>query len=275
MDPVGNSAAGLQLRAAVEEQQFRLCYQPQIDPHTGRIVGAEALLRWLDASGQLVAAEYFLQALESTGLIVPVGDWAFRQAAEDCRAWQRLGLPRLKMGLNVSPTQLAPGLVGPMSARLRELHACCDVQLEISGKFLLCAPEWLLKSLHTLRFVGADIAIQDFGLDDSMHRQLWAMPVDTLKIHRSFITRMSDPEVDDELGGMLMLARAFRLGSVAEGVETEVQLKRLTQLHCERTQGFLHGPALPAGRFEWMLRSGQDHPRPGAGPQMTRVIYDA
>jgi EAL domain-containing protein (putative c-di-GMP-specific phosphodiesterase class I) len=275
MDPVGNSAAGLRLRAAVEEKQFRLCYQPQTDPHTGRIVGAEALLRWPDASGQLVGAECFLQALESTGLIVPVGDWAFRQAAEDCRAWQRLGLPRLKMGLNVSPRQLAPDLVEPMIARLRELQPYCDVQLEISGKFLPSAPEWLLRSLHILRFAGADIAIQDFGLDDSIHRQLWAMPVDALKIHRSFIARMSDPEVDDELGGMLMLARAFRLGCVAEGVETEAQLKRLTELHCERTQGFLHGAALPADRFEWMLRSAGQDPRPGPGPQMASVVYEA
>lgn len=274
MDPVGHLAAGLRLPAAVEEKQFRLFYQPQVDPRTGRIVGAEALLRWMNASGQLIGPEHFLDALESTGLIVPLGDWAFRQAAEDCRAWLRLGLPRLKMGLNVSPSQLAPELVEPMIVRLRELRMCCDVQLEISGKFLLAAPEWLIRSLHTLRFAGADIAIQDFGVDDSIHRNLWAMPVDTLKIHRSFVARMSDPEVDEELAGMLMLARAFRLGSVAEGVETEEQLRRLSELYCERSQGFLHSPALPADRFEWLLRSGL-YPRHGFGPQVARVAYDA
>lgn len=274
MDPVGNLAAGSRLCAAVEEKQFRLCYQPQIDPHTGRIVGAEALLRWLNPSGQLVGPEHFLQALESSGLLVPVGEWVFRQVAEDCSSWQRLGLPRLKMGLNVSPSQLAPEHVDPMIASVRQLRRCCDVQLEISGRFLLAAPEWLMKSLHTLRYAGADIAIQDFGLDDSMHRHLWAMPVDTLKIHRSFIARMSEPEVDEELAGMLMLARAFRLGSVAEGVETGDQLKRLGQLHCERSQGFLHSAALPADRFEWMLGS-SPYSRPEPGPQWERIAYDA
>jgi len=274
MDTVGNSVAGLRLRAAVEQEQFRLCYQPQIDPRTGRVVGAEALLRWLDGSGRLVGPEHFFEALEATGLIVPVGDWAFRRVAEDCRAWQRLGLPRLKIGLNVSPTQLAPDLIEPMIERLQELQACCDVQLEISGRFLLDAPDWLIRSLHTLRFAGADIAIQDFGVDDSIHRQLWAMPVDTLKIHRSFVARMADPEVDEELAGMLMLARAFRLGSVAEGVETEVQLKRLAELRCERSQGFFHSPAMPADRFEWTLRVAQCA-RGGSGPQGAAVVYDA
>jgi EAL domain-containing protein (putative c-di-GMP-specific phosphodiesterase class I) len=273
MERVGSSAAGLRLRGAVEEKQFRLCYQPQVDPHTGRIVGAEALLRWRDPSGQLVGPEHFLQGLESTGLLIPVGDWAFRQAAEDCTAWQRLGLPRLKLGLNVSPSQLAPELMESMLARVQELRSCCDVQLEIKGEFLLSPPHWLLGSLHDLRFVGADIALQDFGLDDSIHRQIWALPVDTLKIHRSFIARLPDPEVDEELAGMLMLTRAYRLGSVAEGVENEEQLARVAQLHCERSQGFLHGHAMPADRFEWILRSAQ-HPRPGSGTRVERRAFD-
>lgn len=274
MESVGTAVAGPALRAAVEQKQFRLCYQPQVDPHTGRIVGAEALLRWAHPSGNWMGPEHFLQELESTGLLVAVGEWVFAQVAEDCRGWRSLGLPRLKMGINLSPSQLRPQLVDSVVARVNEMQDCCDVQVEISGAHLLNASDWLIRALHTLRFSGADVAIQDFGMDELMHRQLWSMPVDSLKIHRSFVARMADPEVDDELSGMLMLARAFRLGSVAEGVETEEQFRRLAELHCERSQGFLHSPALPADRFEWLLRAGQ-FPRDQTGPRLSRVAYDA
>jgi EAL domain-containing protein (putative c-di-GMP-specific phosphodiesterase class I) len=274
MEPVGDSAAGSSLRTAVEEQEFRLYYQPQVEPRTGRIVGAEALLRWVNPLGQIVGPEVFMERLQTSGLIVSVGDWAFRQAARDCRDWTRLGLPRLKLGLNVLPSQLAPEVVESMVERVLELQESCDVQLEIRGRFLLSAPEWLTKALHALRFAGADVTVQDFGLDDHLHQHLWAMPVDALKIHRSFVARLADPEVDDELAGMLMLARAFRLGCVAEGVETEEQLKRLTQLRCERSQGFLHGAAVPADRFEGLLRS-EPQPCTEPGRQVVRLAFDA
>jgi EAL domain-containing protein (putative c-di-GMP-specific phosphodiesterase class I) len=269
MESVEHQAAERHLRAALEQNQFRLCYQPQLDPRTGRVVGAEALLRWRDPAGRLLEPSHFLQALEATGLIVPVGEWAFTQAAEDCRRWQRLGLPRLKIGLNVSPSQLGEQQTQSLASKVAEMRECCELQIEISGAHLLAPPEWLVKSLHTLRFAGADICVQDFGLDDTIHRRLWSLPVDALKIHRSFIARMADDEVDEELAGMLMLARAFRLGSVAEGVETEEQLKRLRQLHCERSQGFLHSHPITADRFEWMLRAdfyarGEGGPRIGA-----------
>ncbi len=90
-----------------------------------------------------------------------------------------------------------------------------------------------------------------------MHRQLWSLPVDALKIHRSFVARMSDPDVDDELSGMLMLARAFRLGCVAEGVETEDQFRRARAASLRTITGFFHSPAVSSDRFEWMLRAGR------------------
>ena len=273
METVEHQAAQRHLQAALEEKQYRLHYQPQIDPRTGRIVGAEALLRWRGPAGELFAPGHFLHALEATGLIVPVGLWAFRQAAEDCQGWQRLGLPRLKMGLNVSPAQLGPSDVEALVEQVVQMRGTCDVQIEISGRHLLAPPDWLLKSLEALRATGADITVQDFGLDDSIHKRLWALPVDALKIHRSFISRMSDGEVDDELAGMFMLARAFRMGSVAEGVETEEQLKRLGQLYCERSQGFLHSPPVSPDRFAWMLRDGLH--APGVDDPHMAAAFDA
>jgi EAL domain-containing protein (putative c-di-GMP-specific phosphodiesterase class I) len=218
----------------------------------------------------------FLQALEANGLIIPVGEWAFRQAAEDCQRWQRLGLPRLKMGLNVSPSQLTPPGTEILLQRVREMRAFCDPQIEVNGEHLVAPVEGIVAALHTLRFAGADISVQHFGLDDYTHRRVWALPVDALKIDRSFISRMTeDPEVDDELAGMLMLARAYRLLSVAEGVETQEQCDRLRQLNCDLTQGYLHAPPMPADRFEWLLRA-ECYVRPDPGHRTGPGLgYDA
>jgi EAL domain-containing protein (putative c-di-GMP-specific phosphodiesterase class I) len=275
MESVERDAVEYRIRAALDENQFRLYYQPQHEPYTNRIVGAEALLRWHDPATGVAEPGRFLRALESTGLIVPVGEWAFKQAAEDCQRWQRLGLPRLKLGLNVSPLQLSARDTESLALRVAAMRGCCDLQIEISGAHLAAPPEGLLGALHTLRFAGADISVQDFGLDDSVHKRVWALPVDALKIHRSFVARMvTEREVDEELAGILMLARAFRLGSVAEGVETQEQLDRLGELSCERTQGFLHNAPMPADRFEWLLRA-ECYTRAGNTPRSSRLAFDA
>ena len=275
MEAVERTAVEYRIRTALDENQFRLYYQPQHEPYTNRIVGAEALLRWHDPATGVAEPGRFLRALEATGLIVPVGEWAFKQAAEDCQRWQRLGLPRLKLGLNVLPSQLAARDTESLALRVVSMRSCCDLQVEISGVHLAAPPEGLMGALHTLRFAGADICVQDFGLDDFTHKRIWSLPVDALKIHRSFIARMVvEPAVDEELAGMLMLAHAFRLGCVAEGVETQEQLDRLGELHCERTQGFLHNAPMPAERFEWLLRS-ECHVRPGSTPGTGRLSFDA
>ena len=276
MDQVEPNVIADRIRQAFEAGEFRLYYQPQHDAMSHRILGAEALLRWHDPTRGLVAPSGFLQVLEATGLIIPVGEWAFRQAAEDCRRWQGLGLPRLKMGLNVSPSQLtAPG-TEILLPRVREMRAFCDLQIEVDGEHLASPTEGIVAALHTLRFAGADISVQHFGLDDYTHKRVWALPVDALKIDRSFVGRMiEDPAVDEELAGMLMLARAYRLVSVAEGVETQEQCDRLRELNCDLTQGYLHAPPMPADRFEWLLRA-ECYVRPDPEPHARRRLgYDA
>jgi EAL domain-containing protein (putative c-di-GMP-specific phosphodiesterase class I) len=275
MEPVERNVIESRLRQALDAGEFRLYYQPQHDTTTHRIMGAEVLLRWQDPVLGVVEPGDFLQALEATGLIIPVGEWAFRQAAEDCQRWQRLGLPRLKIGLNVSPSQLTPAGAELLLQRVKEMRAFCDLQIEISGVHLVSPAEGVLAALHNLRFAGADISVQHFGLDDYTHKRVWSLPVDALKIDRSFIRRMTeDPEVDEELAGMLMLARAYRLVSVADGVETQEQCERLRELNCDLTQGFLHAPPMPADRFEWLLRA-ECYVRPGTEPRTGRLAYDA
>ena len=141
MDSVEKNAVELRIRTALEEHQFRLYYQPQHEPGTSRIVGAEALLRWHDPLSGVTEPHRFLQSLESTGLIVPVGEWVFRQAAEDCRRWQRLGLPRLKLGLNVAPSQLSAPDIERLVPQVAQMRTCCDLQIEISGLHLATLPQ--------------------------------------------------------------------------------------------------------------------------------------
>jgi EAL domain-containing protein (putative c-di-GMP-specific phosphodiesterase class I) len=275
MEPVERNAVEYRVREAFEAGEFRLYYQPQHDAMTHRILGAEALLRWHDPVAGVLEPGSFLQALEATGLIAPVGEWVFKQAAEDCQRWQRLGLPRLKLGVNVSPSQLTPEGAAALVQRVKDMRSCCDLQIEINCAHLVSPADGVVAALHALRFAGADISVQHFGLDDYTHKRVWSLPVDALKIDRSFISRMTeDPEVDDELAGMLMLARAYRLCSVAEGVETQAQCDRLRELNCDLTQGFLHAPAMPADRFEWLLRA-ECFARPGYAPRTGRLAYDA
>jgi EAL domain-containing protein (putative c-di-GMP-specific phosphodiesterase class I) len=275
MELVERNASEYRVRQALEAGEFRLYYQPQHDATTHRILGAEALLRWHHPAAGVIEPGSFLYALEATGLIAPVGEWAFRQAAEDCQRWQRLGLPRLKLGVNVSPSQLTPENAEALAQRVKEMRSCCDLQIEISNVHLVSPVEGVVAALHALRFAGADISVQHFGLDDYTHKRVWSLPIDALKIDRSFVCRLTeDPEVDDELSGMLMLARAYRLGSVAEGVETQEQCDRLRELNCDLTQGYLHAPPMPADRFEWLLRA-ELYARPDHEPRAGRLAYDA
>jgi EAL domain-containing protein (putative c-di-GMP-specific phosphodiesterase class I) len=242
------------LRAALEQNQFRLYYQPQIDQASGRIVGAEALLRWLDPQRGLLLPADFLGSLEETGLIVAVGDWALKQAAEDCRRWHARGLPRLRLGINVSLAQIQQRARDPRTLDTAALRACSDLYLEIDGRQICDAPESIIKALQGLQSEGVNIAVQGFGEHESLCGRLWSLPVDVLKVDRSFVQRvLFDIEAARVVASLVALARAFRLRLVAECVETTEQLERLVELGCRHVQGFVYSAALPASRFEGLL----------------------
>jgi EAL domain-containing protein (putative c-di-GMP-specific phosphodiesterase class I) len=244
------------LRRALEQKQFRLYYQPQIDQRSGRIAGAEALLRWEDPENGLLEPGAFLTSLEATGLIVPVGEWAFQQAADDCQRWQHLGLPRLRLGINVSPSQIHQRVRNPHALDTHALRECCDLYLEIDGRQLGGAPPAVIRTLHTLQFEGVNIAVQGFGADESLRSRLWSLPVDVLKVDSSLVRRvLFDNEAAQTVASLVALARAFRLGIVAECVETHEQLDKLEQLGCRHIQGFVYSAPLPAARFEGLVEA--------------------
>jgi diguanylate cyclase (GGDEF)-like protein len=245
------------LRVALDERQLVLYYQPQVSLTTGRIEGVEALLRWQDPQQGLVYPGQFLPVLESSGMIVAVGEWVLRQAAEDCLRWHRAGLAPLRVAVNVSAQQIRRRTF--VSQVLEAAQSClaegCGIDLEITETGLLHDVERASRKLRELRAAGLRIALDDFGTGYSSLGLLSKLPVDLVKIDRSFITGLPEDKASVTLvSSVIGLASAFGLKVVAEGVETEGQLGMLKQLGCNQSQGYLHSRPVPAEQFEQLLR---------------------
>ncbi len=230
------------LRKAIELEQFVLHYQPKFDVATGIITGVEALIRWNDPETGMVPPLQFIHILEETGMIFEVGRWALRQALADQQRWRGKGLSVPRVAVNVSAQQL------------RDQHFVQDVQhalgsqeglkpaleLEITESLLMEDIERNIERLKALRGVGVTIAIDDFGTGYSSLNYLARLPMDTLKIDRSFVAGMSvRPESRTIVSAIISLAHSLGLKVVAEGVETEEQLNILRLLQCDEMQGFL------------------------------------
>lgn len=244
------------LRTALEGNQFMLHYQPKIRIATGELVGAEGLLRWNDPQRGIVGPAVFLPVLESTGLIVDVGEWVVQQAARDLARWGALGLKPIRLAVNVSPLQLREReFCARFLAAARPLPGSgAGVDIEITEGALLDDTVFLSRRLQVLRDEGVRVAIDDFGTGYSSLSRLADLPVDTLKIDRSFISRLAgDKTVQAVVRTIVSLARAFDLSTVAEGVEREEELALLRDLECEQSQGYLHSPPLAAAAFEALL----------------------
>jgi diguanylate cyclase (GGDEF)-like protein len=244
------------LRAALDARQFELQYQPQFSISRRVLCGAEALLRWRDPGQGLVAPAVFLSVLESTGLIVDVGNWVLRRAVEDLRRWQRLGLESLRIAVNVSPVQLRDPEFAErfISAAGWQSQQGNGLDIEITEGALLEDSVSLTHTLQSLRAAGVQVSIDDFGTGYSSLSRLCKLPVDTLKIDRSFTSGLvGDESSQAVVSTIVALARAFKLSTVAEGVETVEQLEILRALGCEQSQGYLHGRPVPADKFDELL----------------------
>jgi diguanylate cyclase (GGDEF)-like protein len=244
------------LRTALDGNQFVLHYQPKVSIATGELAGAEGLLRWNDPQCGIVSPAVFLPVLESTGLIVDVGDWVVHQAARDLARWVGLGMRPIRVAVNVSPLQLRdPEFCARfLAAAGRDLGGEAGIDIEITEGALLDDTVFLGRTLQVMRDEGVRVAIDDFGTGYSSLSRLADLPVDTLKIDRSFICRLAgDKTAQAVVATIVSLARAFELNTVAEGVEREEELALLRGLGCEQSQGYLHSPPLPAADFEALL----------------------
>lgn len=248
------------LHRALEEEQFVLHYQPTIDIGTGEICGVEALIRWNDPSAGLRQPGEFVDVLESTGLIEEVGHWVLRQAVSDFTNWRTTGMPELRVAVNVSALQLRRReFVDTVVKVLGDIPpGSVWLDLEITESMLMHDISATTRKLERLRGIGVNIALDDFGTGYSSLSRLSSLPVDVLKVDRSFVRGMeTDPGHVTLVSTVIRLARAFNLTAVAEGVETPSQLGMLRAMKCDRIQGYLIARPMPAHELEeFVLRRG-------------------
>jgi diguanylate cyclase (GGDEF)-like protein len=241
------------LRRALERDEFVLHYQPKVNLASGKLTGAEALIRWNDPVSGLTLPGRFIPILEETGLIHDVGRWVLRKAIEDHRRWLNDGLPAVRIAVNVSPLQLRnQNFVAEIRQAISvAADAAAGLQLEITESLIMQDVNRSIVSLLAIRALGVTIAIDDFGTGFSSLNYLAKLPVDTLKIDRSFVTDMVSGTGGLTLVSVIIkLAHELKLNTVAEGVETEEQLRQLRLLGCDEMQGYLFGKPVPTEIFE-------------------------
>jgi EAL domain-containing protein (putative c-di-GMP-specific phosphodiesterase class I) len=239
------------LRGAIARDELFVVYQPILDLETGEVTAAEALLRWQHATRGLVPPTEFIALAEDSGLIVEIGAWVLETAAEQAALWAANGTP-ISISVNVSARQLDdPGLLAAVEHALRRSGLDGErLILEITETALMRDPEGAAETLGALRALGIRVAIDDFGTGYSSLAYLQQLPVDALKIDRTFV---SAPDIDALIGTLVQLGRSLGLRTVAEGIEDEVQLAHLRDLGCDAGQGYLFAPPLEVAALERVL----------------------
>ena len=264
------------LRTALQGQQFELHYQPKLHLRTGRIDGAEALLRWRDPERGLVAPGSFLPILESAGLMPAISTWVLRQVAADCRGWRSAGLPPVRIAVNISPPELRrKGFVQEVLEAVGDLanDSRWGIDIEVTEGALFGDSSACVHALRWLRTSGMRIAIDDFGTGYSSLNRLSELPIDSLKIDRIFTSRLpTDRRSCTLVATIIDLAHAFDLTTVAEGVETQDQLDYLARCGCDQSQGFLHSYPLPDREFRQLLTRVDAAATDAAGPDRADAV---
>jgi diguanylate cyclase (GGDEF)-like protein len=256
------------LRRALEHGEFELHYQPKIDLHSDRIVGTEALLRWVHPDLGMVAPAKFIPVAEETGLIVSIGKWVLRTACAQNVVWQKAGLPHLSMAVNLSARQfLDENLLHDVASILGETGMNpMLLELEITESMLMYNVDKAMAILQEFRNLGVRLAIDDFGTGYSSLSNLKRFPIDTIKVDRSFIRDLpGDPENRGITEAIIAMGRALSLTVVAEGVETKEQAEYLREHACDEFQGFYFSKAVTASKFAELLETDMTAVRePGA-----------
>jgi len=249
------------LRNAIEKQEFILHYQPKVDLRTGRVVGLEALIRWLGPDGKLIPPGLFIPLLEETGMIIEVGSWVMHQAAWQHADWSSRALNPPRIAVNVSPLQLGqPDFVARLEGVLKKYPlASSGLDLEITESVLMEDLTGNTEKLRLAKAAGLGVAIDDFGTGYSSLGYISRLPIDALKIDRSFVLRMTDdPQEMSIVTTIISLAHALDLKVIAEGVETPAQAQLLRLLKCDQIQGYLVARPQAASDAEGLLASSFD-----------------
>ena len=240
------------LHLALDLGQFVLYYQPKFSVLTGKLTGAEALIRWNDPHTGLVPPARFIPILEETGLIHDVGRWALHKAIEDYLCWRRAGLAAVPVAVNVSPRQLrGRGFVMEVEKAVGvDPWAAPGLELEITESLIMEDVKHSIASLREIRSMGVRVAVDDFGTGYSSLSYLAKLPINTLKVDRSFVLDMATgPEGRALVSMIINLAHSMNLSVVAEGVENDEQLRILRMLACDEMQGYLFSEPIPGDSF--------------------------
>ena len=244
------------LRQAVRNDELELHYQPQLDRETGKIVGAEALLRWHHPELGDLSPGDLLPIADSSGLIVPIGDWVLRKACKQIRNWLDAGIPAPRVAINLSAHQFREqNLIKRVRQILKEFNLDVNyLELEITEDTIMTDIDKTAVTLRTLNEMGVRLAVDDFGTGYSSLNYLAKFPIQYLKIDRSFIRDMTrDPNMVLIISAMVALAHSLRLQVVAEGIETQEQYEYLERLNCDLFQGNLISVPLPPDKFAQLL----------------------
>jgi EAL domain-containing protein (putative c-di-GMP-specific phosphodiesterase class I) len=244
------------LRRAIDAQEFEVWYQPQLNLATGHLLGAEALVRWRDPSRGLIPPIEFIPLAESTGLIIPLGELVLRQVCQDIAKWHRNNLQPGRIGVNVAGPQLfRSDFIGLLCEVIDDYTIVSSaLEIEITETCVLDNPELARQLLDTIQDMGISIAIDDFGTGYSSLSHLKKLPIDTLKIDRSFISDLPDDPHDIAITrAILAMGRSLGFHVIAEGVETKAQQDFLLEEGCVQGQGYLFAKPMPIKEFtDWL-----------------------
>lgn len=254
------------LRRALERNELRVYYQPKVNTATGKITGAEALVRWQHPDMGLVSPAKFIPLAEESGLIVPIGEFVMRTACAQNKAWQDAGLPSITMAVNLSARQLHEAeLVATVTGVLKQTGLDASwLELELTESMLMQQVEGPEKLLRALKGIGIELSIDDFGTGFSSLSYLKRFPIDYLKIDRSFIQDVPG-DINDAaiVKAVIAMADSLNLKVVAEGVEKQEQIDFLHNHGCDDVQGFFFSPPVPSEKFTELLQQGGRFPVAG------------
>ena len=251
------------LRRALEHAQLQLYYQPLIDLQSGRVTGAEALLRWYHTELGAVAPAEFIPVAEASGLVSAIGEWALRGAVRQLRTWIDAGLPALTMAVNLSAAQFHHADLPALASRILDEAGLSakHLELELTEGAAMQDPQRAIAVMADLHARGIRVSIDDFGTGYSSLSYLKRFRAYKLKIDQSFVRDISDDPDDKAIvGAIIHMANSLGLRTIAEGVETEAQLAFLRQQGCDEAQGYLFSRPLAPALFEAFVRDLQDHP---------------
>lgn len=241
-----------ELRSAVENNEFVLYYQPQIDLKSGALIGCEALIRWQHPTRGLLAPFFFIDTIENNGLIIPVGKWIIKEACRQCAEWNQMGLGDIKVSINLSARQFSdPDLIIDIQSAIQTYDISPkQLEFEVTESLLATDIQHAIELLKSLQSLGSTIAIDDFGTGYSSLNYIKQLPLDKLKVDRAFIKDLPDDNDDKQItAAIIAMAHTLNLRVVAEGVETEEQMHFLQTLSCEIGQGYLFDKPISPDEF--------------------------